>query len=238
MTCGVGIASDQHSAAEFAVVQTRDHWHCVHGAGGRSARGVAAGVDAYCVSKHKGWHGVGAPAGGVLRRAFCRSVNWGNGYGYTQSESKVNMAKAFYSLQAMAQEQYGTRGAGAALGIDFHDDAADLGGIADVYLQPRDELSRNARLQVEAMTFDDDFVQFSLTNMGVVFRQACRDLNVQWPPPERLEIQGFVFKRIRLSPITDEQRAGMTNVCRGAEYEMAHDEEGVTWHAPGQTDQD
>lgn len=66
------------------------------------------------------------------------------------------------------------------------------------------------------MTFDDDFVR-------VHFQAGPRNyrligLGLTWPPPEKLDIMGFVFVRHTYSGITDEERAGMTHVCRGAEY--------------------
>lgn len=66
------------------------------------------------------------------------------------------------------------------------------------------------------MTFDDDMVTINFTNGPV--RQTCIALGLEWPPPEFIIIFGFTFKRLRLSSISDEQRASMTNVCRGAEY--------------------
>lgn len=70
------------------------------------------------------------------------------------------------------------------------------------------------------MTFDDDFIAFNFdptVRTGVV-RQRCKDVGVEWPPPERLERFGTAFKRLRYSQISDEDRADMTHVCRGAEY--------------------
>lgn len=72
------------------------------------------------------------------------------------------------------------------------------------------------------MTFDDDYIQLNLGKRGVL-RQTCKELGVSWPPPEHIAITGGpfstpTFKRVRYSAITDEQRKGMTHVCRGAEY--------------------
>lgn len=68
------------------------------------------------------------------------------------------------------------------------------------------------------MTFDDDFL---LLNFGHrALRQRCKSMGIDWPPPQTLEVFGFVFNRSRMSSITDEQREGMTHVCRGAEYEL------------------
>lgn len=66
------------------------------------------------------------------------------------------------------------------------------------------------------MTFADDFVVLVFDH-GIV-RQPCKSLGLEWPPPERIEMFGFQFKRERYSHITDEQREQMTHVCRGAEY--------------------
>ena len=70
------------------------------------------------------------------------------------------------------------------------------------------------------MTFDDDFVQLTLG--GGIRRFMCKDLGVSWPPPEFIAVESvavmITFKRLRFSALTDEERAEMTNVCRGAEY--------------------
>ena len=66
------------------------------------------------------------------------------------------------------------------------------------------------------MTFDDDFVLVNFT--GGKKRLRCTDLSIDWPPPEILDIGGFKFTRERYSQITDEERATMSHVCRGAEY--------------------
>lgn len=81
------------------------------------------------------------------------------------------------------------------------------------------------------ITFDDDFVRL---NMSVGSHSIpLVKLGLAWPPPERLyfEAEGIirevtdgdeawaVMKQTRRSQITDEMRAEMTHVCRGAEYE-------------------
>ena len=66
------------------------------------------------------------------------------------------------------------------------------------------------------MTFDDDFCQMVLS--GGTKRFTCKTLGYTWPPPEQIVWGGFHFVRIRYSEITDEQRADMEHVCRGAEY--------------------
>ncbi len=69
------------------------------------------------------------------------------------------------------------------------------------------------------MTFDDDFVRLYLVTG--TRNIPLKDLHLEWPPPERLTIMGedMPLVRVSMSELTDEQRAGMTNVCRGAGYE-------------------
>lgn len=70
------------------------------------------------------------------------------------------------------------------------------------------------------MTFDDDFVL-----VGAI-RATLKSLGLEWPPPpfmrinNHVDLPDFFVKRLRMSEITDEQRATMTHVCRGAEYEV------------------
>jgi len=66
------------------------------------------------------------------------------------------------------------------------------------------------------MIFDDDFVRLYFD--GGAKTTTCRSIGVDWPPPEELNIMGFIMVRRNYSGITDEQRAAMTCVCRGAEY--------------------
>lgn len=68
------------------------------------------------------------------------------------------------------------------------------------------------------MTHDDDFVVLQFDH-GII-RQPCRALGLKWPPPETIEVFGIRMQRNRFSQITDEQRATMTHVCRGAEYSV------------------
>lgn len=81
------------------------------------------------------------------------------------------------------------------------------------------------------MTFDDDFLQIEFA-IGPR-RVLCRSAGVEWPPPERLNIMGFEFQRASYSQITDEQRAGIDHVCRGARYvpaepaQMTRDEQAL-----------
>ncbi len=76
------------------------------------------------------------------------------------------------------------------------------------------------------MTFDDDFIQVDVEGVGVV-RVPCVPAGIDWPPPPNIVFNGLMYKLVRHSQITDEQRAEMTHVARGAEY--------VEDHAFGQT---
>lgn len=66
------------------------------------------------------------------------------------------------------------------------------------------------------MTFDDDFVL--LHTASGPRRPTCQSLGITWPPPETLEILGLIWVRARMSSLSDEDRQGMSHVCRGAEY--------------------
>ncbi len=74
------------------------------------------------------------------------------------------------------------------------------------------------------MTFEDDYIVLVIAG-GPRRQQTCLKLGLQWPPPEWIyitnpkdeSVTGF-YRRERFSGITDEQRKGMTHVCRGAEY--------------------
>lgn len=68
------------------------------------------------------------------------------------------------------------------------------------------------------MTFDDDYVRL-LTPFGHKTIPLLQ-LGLQWPPPEEISVHGASFKRLRLSQITDDQRAELTRVARGAEYQL------------------
>ena len=73
-----------------------------------------------------------------------------------------------------------------------------------------------------------------LLNMSIgPVRIFFEDLGFDWPPPERLYMDdrthelreategdkaAFIFKRISMSRLTDEQMAKCTHVARGAEY--------------------
>lgn len=66
------------------------------------------------------------------------------------------------------------------------------------------------------MTFDDDFIQLN-TSAGVR-RFPVKANGMDWPPPERIVWEGFVYERERYSQLTDEQRTEMDFIMRGAEY--------------------
>lgn len=76
------------------------------------------------------------------------------------------------------------------------------------------------------MTFDDDFIQVVVEGVGVV-RFPCAPAGIDWPPPDLIMFNDVMYRQVRRSAITDEQRAEMTHVARGAEY--------VEDHAFGQT---
>lgn len=77
------------------------------------------------------------------------------------------------------------------------------------------------------MTFNDDFMQMEFN--GQIMRALCVDLGIVWPPPEFLPVvfdgQKRFITRVSYSSITDEERADMTHVCRGAEYRPSTPEE-------------
>lgn len=74
------------------------------------------------------------------------------------------------------------------------------------------------------MTYDDDHLLVEIPGIGAV-RIPCVDAGIEWPPPERinftstkLPIAAGVYVRESYSLITDEQRAGLQRVMRGARY--------------------
>ncbi len=78
------------------------------------------------------------------------------------------------------------------------------------------------------MTFDDDFCQFE--HDGRMWRTKLRDLGFEWPPPPTIEDETESLPGVRLwvresiSQITDDDRAGMSHVARGALYVPRHNE--------------
>lgn len=85
------------------------------------------------------------------------------------------------------------------------------------------------------MTFEDDFARLNWS-IGV-FDVPLVKLELEWPPPDLIfvgdEIRaatpdddpGLVMRRVSMSAITDEQRSGMTHVCRGAEYRYRNEDD-------------
>lgn len=76
------------------------------------------------------------------------------------------------------------------------------------------------------MTFDDDFIQIKF--QGGPRTARCKLNGIEWPPPEEFEFEGFRLRRVSMSRITDEERADMTHVMRGAAYVVSEIEEGNT----------
>jgi hypothetical protein len=68
------------------------------------------------------------------------------------------------------------------------------------------------------MTFDDDVIRFKFEGKEQLVR--CKDINVAWPPPEKLSFMGFDMKRVSMSKVTDDERSTLDFLCRGAEYEL------------------
>lgn len=66
-------------------------------------------------------------------------------------------------------------------------------------------------------TFDDDFVRIHCL-CGKDHDFKLMDMGFEWPPPQEIYL-GAKYRQIGRSQITDEERNGMTHVCRGAEYE-------------------
>lgn len=66
------------------------------------------------------------------------------------------------------------------------------------------------------MTYDDDHIQ--LETFSGRRRVTCKAAGIAWPPPETVEIGGSSWNRESYSQITDEQRAELTFVARGALY--------------------
>ena len=79
-------------------------------------------------------------------------------------------------------------------------------------------------------TFDDDMVRLNLTVGSKTM--TCKALGLKWPPPMRIYLDKdrfreatdedrstFVLYRVSISQITDEKRAEMSHVIRGAEYD-------------------
>lgn len=79
---------------------------------------------------------------------------------------------------------------------------------------------------------DHDHIMLNMTHFGLQ-RVFLEQLEFDWPPPERLYMDGktkelraavegddkeFIFKRISMSKLTDEQMESCPGIARGAEY--------------------
>lgn len=67
-------------------------------------------------------------------------------------------------------------------------------------------------------TFPDDYVRIAPagTTEGLTIRFV--DAGIEWPPPETFEFMFDTVYLVSASRLTDEQRAGLTGVARGALY--------------------
>jgi hypothetical protein len=76
----------------------------------------------------------------------------------------------------------------------------------------------NLQVGDEVKLFPDDFIRIE----GMTYHAPC------WPPPETVRIpeDDRTFRRVSYSQITDEERAKMTHVCRGAQYEAVTGSDG------------
>lgn len=72
------------------------------------------------------------------------------------------------------------------------------------------------------MTFDDDMLRFVLD--GGTRAVSCKAAGLDWPPPDTLVVWDFKFTLHRRSELSDEDRAGMPYVIRGAEYRLAKEQ--------------
>lgn len=73
------------------------------------------------------------------------------------------------------------------------------------------------------MTFDNDFLLLQLSTGPTRFR--CKDLGIAWPPPAYIDVANGRFRRLRMSELTDDERAGAPFMCRGAEYVRTEEKE-------------
>lgn len=80
---------------------------------------------------------------------------------------------------------------------------------------------------------DHDHILLNMVNFGQTRVMIDELDSLDWPPPERIYMDGethllreardgdetmFIFKRISMSQLTDEQMEKCPNVARGAEY--------------------
>ena len=66
-------------------------------------------------------------------------------------------------------------------------------------------------------TFDDDYIQLELQGQEPL-RFFLKDHAMTWPPEPEINVNFVTYVRVSHSEITDEQRAGLTHVARGALY--------------------
>jgi hypothetical protein len=64
-------------------------------------------------------------------------------------------------------------------------------------------------------TLESDFCKFEGPDSGMV---TCTKLGVEWPPPEKINLNGTEYQRVQMSKLTDEQATEMSFVARGAMY--------------------
>jgi hypothetical protein len=67
------------------------------------------------------------------------------------------------------------------------------------------------------MTFDNDMIKIETLSGPRYYK--VKDVGLEWPPPEKIDFLGFPFQRVSISLLTDEQRANLSFVLRGAHYE-------------------
>jgi hypothetical protein len=67
------------------------------------------------------------------------------------------------------------------------------------------------------VTFDTDFCRFVFKD-GSRLDFMCKELMVEWPPPEYMCLAGRNFQRVRYSLIKDNDPRLRSITARGAEY--------------------
>jgi len=67
------------------------------------------------------------------------------------------------------------------------------------------------------VTFDDDFVRLQM--LDGFHDWYLKPLNLEWPPPLIITIDGFQFRRVDMASMTDEERASRSDAIRGAVYD-------------------
>ena len=72
-------------------------------------------------------------------------------------------------------------------------------------------------------TLDDDFIRIEM--QGGTKNLRCKALGIDWPPPEEINVCGFIFVKVGQSKLTDKMMETMTHVCRGALYQPKKEED-------------